>query len=1002
MRIAVYSHKLDGGCQIYTEPRGPMRLSDIVAKYNTEQRPCEVLLDGILIRSQELSTIYATNGDVVIIRPVVRGFLVPAFAAVGKFFAAKTILSQIVLSVMISFVGGLVIRALTGKPSGTDAGGPSPWAQHTVSQEGTPIPKYYGRNRLYGNIIASWRSTSESNHSIPLLYRAIVAGGINSTNSFTQKQMLNMVVGLGEGPVEGIVADSERINEQPIDNFSGVTIAEKTGTISQTAFTDLTELPLEYECNIAMTVTGGAVTYTVPTSDMDVVEAVIALPKGLVRMSKGKSKYRGVRIKIELADAGSGVWNTLFNGWLVANTLRPVYATYRNTGTYDGGAAVDMSGWSGCDIRVTKMTTTDGNDGDQTIETFDEARLFLVHAIYSAAPKFPKQSMVFIQAMPTTKLDGNMQFDCVQDGAIVNTYDGSSWTIQFSDNPAWAVLDIVTQPVITGGPGTWAIDRYLGLDPAQVDLEALYEVAQFCDTLVTDGEGGTHKRFIMNGGFTRTANVWQDLLSVCDSIRAAPVWDGYSLSFVIDKAGTPMQLFNVGNIVQDSFKLTYLPQDDRASEIEVRYRDEDSDYNSGMPIVVVDESREELNNSVAVELPFCTRQAEAWRYGRFKMLQNKLLLRTIQFDVATDALVCTVGDLFYFQHDRLDTSTAIGGRVVSATANTVVVNRNAELAGSLKVLVRVYSPATGTWAFEDQTVDSVSTTTITLTGTWTIQPKLDDPWILGTTTVYNKTYRVTKLEFRTDKIATVHAIEYSADVYACDTDTPALQSTGVSEPQSASQQSQPDVLDVLDGAIQDGGTGTGPADSTEIQNVTWADNDPGAGSISWSHTDTYYPIEVNYLGTLYPVDEGNTSSSYVYWYVGDPNVLTTTNDLADVATNGGTLFYVNDGGTGVPVLDGYNDAIAHVTTEDAINGLVFCDGSGNYSAKVIGTDVQAWDDDLDDIAALTPENGHIVEGDGTNWTTKDIADIFDDVTFDCGTSDISLDTDYSFDGGYSL
>jgi hypothetical protein len=34
----------------------------------------------------------------------------------------------------------------------------------------------------------------------------------------------------------------------------------------------------------------------------------------------------------------------------------------------------------------------------------------------------------------------------------------------------------------------------------------------------------------------------------------------------------------------------------------------------------------------------------------------------------------------------------------------------------------------------------------------------------------------------------------------------------------------------------------------------------------------------------------------------------------------------------------------------------------------IGSDVQAWDDDLDDIAALTPTKGNVLVGDGTDWT----------------------------------
>ena len=36
----------------------------------------------------------------------------------------------------------------------------------------------------------------------------------------------------------------------------------------------------------------------------------------------------------------------------------------------------------------------------------------------------------------------------------------------------------------------------------------------------------------------------------------------------------------------------------------------------------------------------------------------------------------------------------------------------------------------------------------------------------------------------------------------------------------------------------------------------------------------------------------------------------------------------------------------------------------------IGTDVQAWDDDLDDVAALTPTDGNFIVGDGTDWVAE--------------------------------
>lgn len=66
----------------------------------------------------------------------------------------------------------------------------------------------------------------------------------------------------------------------------------------------------------------------------------------------------------------------------------------------------------------------------------------------------------------------------------------------------------------------------------------------------------------------------------------------------------------------------------------------------------------------------------------------------------------------------------------------------------------------------------------------------------------------------------------------------------------------------------------------------------------------------------------------------------------------------------------WDSAYTHKTTEDAINGLVSCDGSGAYTAKVIGTDVQAYDADLTAIAALTPTDSNIIVGDGSTWVAE--------------------------------
>jgi len=66
----------------------------------------------------------------------------------------------------------------------------------------------------------------------------------------------------------------------------------------------------------------------------------------------------------------------------------------------------------------------------------------------------------------------------------------------------------------------------------------------------------------------------------------------------------------------------------------------------------------------------------------------------------------------------------------------------------------------------------------------------------------------------------------------------------------------------------------------------------------------------------------------------------------------------------------YNAAYLHKTTEDALNGLVFCNGAGSYSAKAIGTDVQAYEAGLDAIAGLAKTDGNVIVGDGSTWVVE--------------------------------
>lgn len=80
------------------------------------------------------------------------------------------------------------------------------------------------------------------------------------------------------------------------------------------------------------------------------------------------------------------------------------------------------------------------------------------------------------------------------------------------------------------------------------------------------------------------------------------------------------------------------------------------------------------------------------------------------------------------------------------------------------------------------------------------------------------------------------------------------------------------------------------------------------------------------------------------------------------ATSGSfTLSVKTSGGTGKTITQGTRQ-------------FVFCDGTNveepDYTAGAIGTDIQAWDAQLDDIAALSLTNGNFIVADGSNWVAE--------------------------------
>ena len=327
----------------------------------------------------------------------------------------------------------------------------------------------------------------------------------------------------------------------------------------------------------------------------------------------------------------------------------------------------------------------------------------------------------------------------------------------------------VTQPIVGSDWSTYWARVYTGT-----------AVTWRTDTSYTKS---AEKRFVFNGSFDTEYNMWDAASKIAAGARASLIFNGYQITVVIDKSDTAVQLFSQGNIKAGSFEEVFLSFDDRASEIEITFLNEEKDYQRDICSIY---NSDILNpeNKVAVQAVGTTSPSQAWRIGQYTLLCNQYLKRTIKFEASIDAIACTIGDVINFQHDVPRWGLA-GGRLVSATVNTVTIDTTLSLAaGTYTIMIR-YSAVDADGADLLVTKDiilsqAVETNAFTVSTPFSIIPALYDVYAFGGHDIEVKPFRVIDIEQSQDLDFIIHAMEYDENIYSVDTGEPVVPSINYS------------------------------------------------------------------------------------------------------------------------------------------------------------------------------------------------------------------------------
>lgn len=354
----------------------------------------------------------------------------PAIAGWAVGASVGTAYEIAVIGVMAG--GAMVINALTPRPKPpssifdeTELSQTYGWNPATAQRQGMVRPRFYGLNKMYGNVVEAFTEV---------------------TGVATNLQTLYALLNLGTGPYrEVVVPGTLKVNDQLIDNFDDVFYQTRPGLIRQNHIGWFEKTKVEFTPNYLVKY-GKPKIYETKNADFDDIEIDLTFPRGLYDATGESLANNTVNITIDIKKSVDSAWTNLVTENITDDVADKVIRSYTTNGN------IFIVRGNKYQVRVTKNTAErDSNQyGDD---------LFLERAREVTDEQFtyPRAALVGLKALATEQLSGTIRFSCLARGLYVVNYRDSAGAIEYSNNPADVIADILTQPVFSGEPSPWTV-----------------------------------------------------------------------------------------------------------------------------------------------------------------------------------------------------------------------------------------------------------------------------------------------------------------------------------------------------------------------------------------------------------------------------------------------------------------------------------------------------------------------------------------------------------------
>ena len=226
---------------------------------------------------------------------------------------------------------------------------------------------------------------------------------------------------------------------------------------------------------------------------------------------------------------------------------------------------------------------------------------------------------------------------------------------EWTDNPAWCFYDLLTNKRY--GAGNY-------ISESDVDKWSLYEIAKYCDELVSDDNGGVEPRFTCNVYIQSQDDALKVLSDMASIFRGMFYYsNGYIYALNDMPVNTPVYTFTNANVTDGNFSYESTSLKDRNTAVYVRYNDKNNFYKPAVEYVENVEAIRKFGLKETELTAFgCTSRGQAQRLGRWLLASEYNETETVSFETGPEAVYLKPGDVVKV-YDYYKKYKTVGGRL---------------------------------------------------------------------------------------------------------------------------------------------------------------------------------------------------------------------------------------------------------------------------------------------------------------------------------------------------